>query len=249
MAIPLDRKDLSRAVKAASASSDPLDRLVAALEVQAELEVLGSDVVRRYVAKARDAGRSWAKIGEALGVTKQAVQQRFTDRPGGGGAGARKGDVSTPVGRRPAAASEGGGRRATSAALSRAAAVARREGRRQVQPHHVLVALLPGAEGPADLASAALWRLGVDPASARATLGDGDTASTPVPGRTTRSPEVGVAVLAAAAVASDRGAAVADSADLLVALVTALGDDRLGVGAAAVSDEVARLRRWGFREA
>ena len=257
MALPLDRKDLSRAVKGAASSGDPLDRLVAALQVQAELEALGAEVVRRYVAKARAAGLSWARIGEALGVTKQAVQQRFADRParGAGDGGADAGGRAAGEdgdGRSSRRSAKGAGRRASSAALTRAAVVARQGGGRQVEPHHVLVALLPDAQGPSDLASAALQRLGVDPAAARDALADGDPVGAPVTGRTTRttrSPEVGVTLLAAAAIASARGAAAADSADLLVALVAGTGDDRLGVDAAAVSDEVARLRRWGFADA
>ncbi len=33
--------------------------------------------LRRHVANARKAGHSWASIGFALGVTRQAAQQRF----------------------------------------------------------------------------------------------------------------------------------------------------------------------------
>jgi len=139
MALPLDRKDLSRAVKGAATSDDPLDRLVAAVQVQAELEALGTELVRRYVAKARGAGLSWARIGEALGVTKQAVQQRFTDRPatgagdGGTDAGARAAGQDGD-GRSSRRGAKGGGRRASSAALSRAAVVARQGGGRAARP-------------------------------------------------------------------------------------------------------------------
>ena len=34
-------------------------------------------MLRRHVANARKAGHSWAAIGFALGVTRQAAQQRF----------------------------------------------------------------------------------------------------------------------------------------------------------------------------
>ena len=34
-------------------------------------------MLRRHVAKARQAGHSWASIGFALGITRQAAQQRF----------------------------------------------------------------------------------------------------------------------------------------------------------------------------
>jgi hypothetical protein len=36
---------------------------------------------RHLVVKARDAGRSWTEIGEALGVTKQAAWERFSVPP------------------------------------------------------------------------------------------------------------------------------------------------------------------------
>jgi hypothetical protein len=34
-------------------------------------------MLRRHVAKAQQAGHSWASIGFALGTTRQAAQQRF----------------------------------------------------------------------------------------------------------------------------------------------------------------------------
>jgi len=34
-------------------------------------------MLRRHVANARKAGHSWASIGFALGITRQAAQQRF----------------------------------------------------------------------------------------------------------------------------------------------------------------------------
>ena len=37
------------------------------------------DSLRQAVRTARDAGYSWARIGMALGITRQAVQQRFGD--------------------------------------------------------------------------------------------------------------------------------------------------------------------------
>lgn len=43
------------------------------------MEAAGS-ALRDAVQKARDAGDSWTIIGAALGVTKQAAQQRFGNR-------------------------------------------------------------------------------------------------------------------------------------------------------------------------
>ena len=56
---------------------EPLDRLRRCRELAALLPV----VERQAVAEARAAGESWASIGQALGVTGQAVSQRF--RPAG----------------------------------------------------------------------------------------------------------------------------------------------------------------------
>lgn len=39
---------------------------------------LGDQLVDYYVGKAREAGASWSEVGEAIGVTKQAAQQRHT---------------------------------------------------------------------------------------------------------------------------------------------------------------------------
>lgn len=51
-----------------------LDRLTEAAHI---IEAMQADAVTR----ARTAGHSWAKIGNALGMTKQAAQQRYGSRP------------------------------------------------------------------------------------------------------------------------------------------------------------------------
>jgi hypothetical protein len=45
------------------------------------LSALGDQLVDHYVGKARQAGASWSEIGEAIGVSKQAAQQRHTPAP------------------------------------------------------------------------------------------------------------------------------------------------------------------------
>ncbi|HEX3647647.1 MAG TPA: Clp protease N-terminal domain-containing protein [Pseudonocardiaceae bacterium] len=42
------------------------------------LTALGDQLVNHYVAIARDDGASWSEIGDAIGVSKQAVQQRHS---------------------------------------------------------------------------------------------------------------------------------------------------------------------------
>ena len=46
--------------------------------IKANQEVKVAELMlRRHVAKARKVGHSWASIGFALGITRQAAQQRF----------------------------------------------------------------------------------------------------------------------------------------------------------------------------
>ena len=52
-------------------------RLAAAVEVAADLDAVADDLVDHFVAEARAEGCSWSDIGAALGVSKQAAQQRF----------------------------------------------------------------------------------------------------------------------------------------------------------------------------
>ena len=54
---------------------DPLDGVREARVVERALDKLLRDQVRR----ARDAGCSWAEVGEALGTSKQAAWERFAD--------------------------------------------------------------------------------------------------------------------------------------------------------------------------
>jgi hypothetical protein len=53
-----------------------LDRLATAVSVAAEVGDLADRLVGHYVDRARVAGATWSQIGEGLGVSKQAAQQR-----------------------------------------------------------------------------------------------------------------------------------------------------------------------------
>jgi hypothetical protein len=53
--------------------ADPLDALCEAGRLGDAVEKMQRDLVRR----ARAGGRSWAEIGSALGVSKQAAWERF----------------------------------------------------------------------------------------------------------------------------------------------------------------------------
>jgi hypothetical protein len=69
---------LAAAVVSAASSDDPLDQLAAAARARNELDDLSDALLGRFVEHARAAGASWSHIGGALGVSKQAAQQRHT---------------------------------------------------------------------------------------------------------------------------------------------------------------------------
>jgi hypothetical protein len=66
------------AIRADSASADPLDQLVTAAEMVAAISEVSDSALGFFVDQCRRNGRSWAEISGALGVTKQAAHKRFT---------------------------------------------------------------------------------------------------------------------------------------------------------------------------
>lgn len=84
--------DLISQVQDSALTDDPIDRLSTAMGVKSDLDDLTDSLIGHLVDHARRAGRSWSEIGAAMGVTKQAAQQRHTaerprDRGRGRGAG------------------------------------------------------------------------------------------------------------------------------------------------------------------
>lgn len=59
-------------------SLEPLTQLASAARQQQELADLGEELLGHFVQEARTAGCSWSQIGTALGVSKQAAQQRHS---------------------------------------------------------------------------------------------------------------------------------------------------------------------------
>ena len=59
-------------------SLEPLELLASAARGQQQLADLGEQLLDHFVEEARAAGCSWSQIGMALGVTKQAAQQRHS---------------------------------------------------------------------------------------------------------------------------------------------------------------------------
>jgi ATP-dependent Clp protease ATP-binding subunit ClpA len=76
MTIALD--SLIKDVEEHSPSREPLDLLATASSTVQEMTETADALLSHFVDRSRRAGHSWAEIGTALGVTKQAVQKRFT---------------------------------------------------------------------------------------------------------------------------------------------------------------------------
>jgi hypothetical protein len=76
MAISLD--SLIADVEKEAPSPEPLTLLATASSLVNELNDTTDALLSHFVDRSRRAGHSWSEIGEALGVTKQAVQKRFT---------------------------------------------------------------------------------------------------------------------------------------------------------------------------
>jgi hypothetical protein len=78
--LPVTLDQLVTMVEERTPHGDPLGRVGAATAMAADLDALGDNLVGHFVDEARAAGLPWSQIGTALGVTKQAAQQRFVPR-------------------------------------------------------------------------------------------------------------------------------------------------------------------------
>ncbi|MFZ0013700.1 MAG: Clp protease N-terminal domain-containing protein [Acidimicrobiia bacterium] len=109
-----------------------LQRITEAVIVGARLSELGDDLVGHFVAEARAAGSSWADIGEAMGVTRQAAQKRFV---GGRPPKSRSWSLFTRFGERPREIVRG------------AVSVARSMGADHVETTHLVLSLTDDDRG------------------------------------------------------------------------------------------------------
>lgn len=73
----VDRTCTTAAARDGGAQPDWLALLTTAAELSGRLQALADDLVEDYVEHCRLHGCSWTDIGTALGVTRQAAQQRF----------------------------------------------------------------------------------------------------------------------------------------------------------------------------
>jgi hypothetical protein len=72
----LDLNELITQLDIDTATADPLDRVTEAQKRAQSLSDIGDQLVGHFVSIAREAGASWSQIGDAIGVSKQAAQQR-----------------------------------------------------------------------------------------------------------------------------------------------------------------------------
>ncbi len=70
--------ELITQTRAQAQSIEPLTLLASAARRQQELSGVGDKLLDHFVQEARAAGCSWSQVGTALGVSKQAAQQRHS---------------------------------------------------------------------------------------------------------------------------------------------------------------------------
>jgi hypothetical protein len=63
-------------VNVEESTDDPLERLEAAAALKDQIEHVADELLDHFVKEARASGCSWTQIGDSLGVTRQAAQQR-----------------------------------------------------------------------------------------------------------------------------------------------------------------------------
>ena len=123
----LNLEGLIAMVETGTPDADPLQRLTEAVILGARLQETSDDLVDHFVTGARAAGASWADIGEAMGVTRQAAQKRFVGRTRGRGKGW---SLFTRFGEQPRAI------------VRRAVAIAHSRGDDHVGTEHLVLGLL-----------------------------------------------------------------------------------------------------------
>jgi hypothetical protein len=146
--LPVRLDDLLDLVRSTAAGDDPLEHLAGAVVLAEGLGELADHLVGHFVDQARRSGASWTDIGRALGVSKQAAQQRFVARAVFDAETFTSGPLSSRFTPR------------VRTAIVRAATRAQEAGAAAVGPEFVLLGLL---DDPGSLAVRALEATGAPP--------------------------------------------------------------------------------------
>ena len=148
--------------------TDPLDQLTDAVLVADHIGEVADALIGHFVDQARRQGASWTEIGASMGVTKQAAQKRFVQRPAADAAALDPNagfSRFTPRARNVVVAAQNEAR-------------ARRD--QQIRVEHLVLGLLAEPEG---LAARAIVAQGVSPDRVRevatATLGPSGSGESP----------------------------------------------------------------------
>jgi ATP-dependent Clp protease ATP-binding subunit ClpA len=78
--LPISLDNLISYVRSIHGETDPLDNLADAVRVATALDEQSDALIGYFVDQARKAGAPWSEIGASMGVSKQAVQKRFTTK-------------------------------------------------------------------------------------------------------------------------------------------------------------------------
>src|ERR1700683_288999 len=124
-------QDVIHLVESDTEDAQPLSRLRVASALVQNLADIGDAALGYFVDQARHAGHSWSEIGEALGVSKQAAQQKQTVRLSLG--------LNAPTFERFSPRAR--------YVVSAAEPIARRWGHAHIGPEHLLLALYSEPEG------------------------------------------------------------------------------------------------------
>jgi Clp amino terminal domain, pathogenicity island component len=81
---PIELQELIEFIEGKQRASKPLDQLTEAAMLSDRFAAMADDLVGHFVDHAREQGASWAEVGAAIGVSKQAAQKRFVDVEGKG---------------------------------------------------------------------------------------------------------------------------------------------------------------------
>jgi hypothetical protein len=141
---PVSLDTLITFVRAIRPSGDALDALSDAMRVSGRIEDQSDALIGYFVDQARRAGASWSQIGESMGVSKQAAQQRHVSRAGELTAGGRLFERFAP--------------RARNALVVSRQLAADDDQATETEPRHIVGALLSEPDG---VAARAVHALGI----------------------------------------------------------------------------------------